>query len=179
MNMIARKKYDVVNNAFGKYAVGRFLQIAVRVSTRIYSSLCSLRACLHHRSTADCGFVCSLHSRHLLNPSTSSTVKTFHSAFSHVSLGSSITSLAVFFLCSFYVFSDYPCKIALFTHSLWSLMHEVETIVPTTSGVPLNHVIVLHWGLQNCRGSRLILSRIWGSHGGEYEDGCLLGCSAV
>jgi hypothetical protein len=23
------------------------------------------------------------------------------------------------------------------------------------------------------------LSRIWGSHGGEYEDGCLLGCSAV
>jgi hypothetical protein len=25
----------------------------------------------------------------------------------------------------------------------------------------------------------LILSRIWGSHGGEYEDGCLLGCSAV
>jgi hypothetical protein len=22
-------------------------------------------------------------------------------------------------------------------------------------------------------------SRIWGSHGGEYEDGCLLGCSAV
>jgi hypothetical protein len=21
--------------------------------------------------------------------------------------------------------------------------------------------------------------RIWGSHGGEYEDGCLLGCSAV
>jgi hypothetical protein len=24
-----------------------------------------------------------------------------------------------------------------------------------------------------------IFSRIWGSHGGEYEDGCLLGCSAV
>jgi hypothetical protein len=24
-----------------------------------------------------------------------------------------------------------------------------------------------------------LLSRIWGSHGGEYEDGCLLGCSAV
>jgi hypothetical protein len=24
-----------------------------------------------------------------------------------------------------------------------------------------------------------ILGRIWGSHGGEYEDGCLLGCSAV
>jgi hypothetical protein len=23
------------------------------------------------------------------------------------------------------------------------------------------------------------LSRIWGSHGDEYEDGCLLGCSAV
>jgi hypothetical protein len=23
------------------------------------------------------------------------------------------------------------------------------------------------------------LSRIWGSYGGEYEDGCLLGCSAV
>jgi hypothetical protein len=23
------------------------------------------------------------------------------------------------------------------------------------------------------------LSRIWGSHGGEYEDGCLLGCSTV
>jgi hypothetical protein len=23
------------------------------------------------------------------------------------------------------------------------------------------------------------LSRIFGSHGGEYEDGCLLGCSAV
>jgi hypothetical protein len=23
------------------------------------------------------------------------------------------------------------------------------------------------------------LGRIWGSHGGEYEDGCLLGCSAV
>jgi hypothetical protein len=23
------------------------------------------------------------------------------------------------------------------------------------------------------------LSRIWGFHGGEYEDGCLLGCSAV
>jgi hypothetical protein len=22
-------------------------------------------------------------------------------------------------------------------------------------------------------------SRIWGSHGGEYEGGCLLGCSAV
>jgi hypothetical protein len=20
---------------------------------------------------------------------------------------------------------------------------------------------------------------IWGSHGGEYEDGCILGCSAV
>jgi hypothetical protein len=25
----------------------------------------------------------------------------------------------------------------------------------------------------------LILSEISGSHGGEYEDGCLLGCSAV
>jgi hypothetical protein len=25
----------------------------------------------------------------------------------------------------------------------------------------------------------LLLSRIWGSHGGEYEGGCLLGCSAV
>jgi hypothetical protein len=25
----------------------------------------------------------------------------------------------------------------------------------------------------------ILLSRIWGSHGGEYEDGCLLGCSAV
>jgi hypothetical protein len=24
-----------------------------------------------------------------------------------------------------------------------------------------------------------LISRIWGSHGGEYEDGCLLGCSAV
>jgi hypothetical protein len=24
-----------------------------------------------------------------------------------------------------------------------------------------------------------ILSSIWSSHGGEYEDGCLLGCSAV
>jgi hypothetical protein len=23
------------------------------------------------------------------------------------------------------------------------------------------------------------VSRIWGSHGGEYEGGCLLGCSAV
>jgi hypothetical protein len=23
------------------------------------------------------------------------------------------------------------------------------------------------------------ISRIWGSHGGEYEDGCLLGCSDV
>jgi hypothetical protein len=22
-------------------------------------------------------------------------------------------------------------------------------------------------------------SRIWGSHGGEYEDGCVLGCSKV
>jgi hypothetical protein len=26
---------------------------------------------------------------------------------------------------------------------------------------------------------QLELSRIWGYHGGEYEDGCLLGCSAV
>jgi hypothetical protein len=24
-----------------------------------------------------------------------------------------------------------------------------------------------------------MVSRIWGSHGGEYEDGCLLGCSTV
>jgi hypothetical protein len=24
-----------------------------------------------------------------------------------------------------------------------------------------------------------LLSRIWGSHGGEYEDCCLLGCSTV
>jgi hypothetical protein len=24
----------------------------------------------------------------------------------------------------------------------------------------------------------VVLIRIWGSHGGEYEDGCLLGCSA-
>jgi hypothetical protein len=24
-----------------------------------------------------------------------------------------------------------------------------------------------------------VLGRISGSHGGEYEDGCLLGCSAV
>jgi hypothetical protein len=24
-----------------------------------------------------------------------------------------------------------------------------------------------------------LVIRIWGSHGGEYEDGCLLGCSAV
>jgi hypothetical protein len=23
------------------------------------------------------------------------------------------------------------------------------------------------------------LGGIWGSHGGEYEDGCLLGCSTV
>jgi hypothetical protein len=27
--------------------------------------------------------------------------------------------------------------------------------------------------------SRNNSGRIWGSHGGEYEDGCLLGCSAV
>jgi hypothetical protein len=27
-------------------------------------------------------------------------------------------------------------------------------------------------------GRNLNLNRIWGSHGGEYEDGCLLGCSA-
>jgi hypothetical protein len=27
--------------------------------------------------------------------------------------------------------------------------------------------------------SLLFICRIWGSHGGEYEDGCLLGCSAV
>jgi hypothetical protein len=26
---------------------------------------------------------------------------------------------------------------------------------------------------------KLYISRIWVSHGGEYEDGCLLGCSAV
>jgi hypothetical protein len=24
-----------------------------------------------------------------------------------------------------------------------------------------------------------LFSRIWGSHGGEYEDGCLLGCSTL
>jgi hypothetical protein len=24
-----------------------------------------------------------------------------------------------------------------------------------------------------------LICRIWGSHSGEYEDGCLLGCSAV
>jgi hypothetical protein len=24
-----------------------------------------------------------------------------------------------------------------------------------------------------------IVGEIWGSHGGKYEDGCLLGCSAV
>jgi hypothetical protein len=27
--------------------------------------------------------------------------------------------------------------------------------------------------------NRCIVSWIWGSHGGEYEDGCLLGCSSV
>jgi hypothetical protein len=27
--------------------------------------------------------------------------------------------------------------------------------------------------------SILKIFRIWGSHGGWYEDGCLLGCSAV
>jgi hypothetical protein len=25
----------------------------------------------------------------------------------------------------------------------------------------------------------IIISRIWCSHGGEYEEGCLLGCSAM
>jgi hypothetical protein len=29
------------------------------------------------------------------------------------------------------------------------------------------------------RNIKTVRSRIWGSHGGEYEDGCLLGCSAV
>jgi hypothetical protein len=27
--------------------------------------------------------------------------------------------------------------------------------------------------------SPILLRRIWGSHGGKYEDGCLLGCSTV
>jgi hypothetical protein len=35
--------------------------------------------------------------------------------------------------------------------------------------------IAFFWSVQWC----VVTSRIWGSHGGEYEDGCLLGCSAV
>jgi hypothetical protein len=42
------------------------------------------------------------------------------------------------------------------------------------------YFLLLFW--QSIRDSYLFypfLSRIWVSHGGEYEDGCLLGCSAV
>jgi hypothetical protein len=28
-------------------------------------------------------------------------------------------------------------------------------------------------------GIRILISRISGSHGGEYEDGCILGCSPM
>jgi hypothetical protein len=34
-------------------------------------------------------------------------------------------------------------------------------------------------GHQIINDGNLLISRIWGSHGGEYEDGCLPGCCAV
>jgi hypothetical protein len=52
----------------------------------------------------------------------------------------------------------------------WSRVLLEKLIAPSTN----QEILILLWNkkVQYC-------SRIWGSHGGEYEDGCLLGCSAV
>jgi hypothetical protein len=43
-----------------------------------------------------------------------------------------------------------------------------------------SEIVVLFVDRYNSAGSSgVLLSMTWGCHGGEYEDGCLLGCSAV
>jgi hypothetical protein len=59
---------------------------------------------------------------------------------------------------------------------LWTKVFRLNTNICNGN---IFHSNLCNLSCSKCLWIQAFLSRIWGSHGGEYEDGCLLGCSTT
>jgi hypothetical protein len=76
----------------------------------------------------------------------------------------------------YYSWADFLRPRVLFS-SCWMVIFVWELSIPPVSQILEQRLKTghNHFVLQLSQ----LICRIWGSHGGKYEDGCLLGCSAV